>query len=91
MQKPTPLPAVIVTDHALLRWLERVYGIDMKFFRNCVASEAQALADVGACGGYVGDQWFVLDGPTLVTVLPERPREAQRGRSFRKRDERHAN
>lgn len=86
MKKPPPI--VSVTDHALLRWLERAQGVDIEFFRACVASEAQPLVDAGACGGHVGDQWFVLDGNKLITVLPEKPPQARRGESLQNRESR---
>ena len=34
-------PDIEVTDHALVRYLERVHGMDMEFFRQCVKFEIE--------------------------------------------------
>lgn len=39
---------VRVSDHALVRWLERVGGIDMDYFRDHIASVVQDAAEAGA-------------------------------------------
>lgn len=65
---------IAITDHALLRWLERAYGMDF-------TAQRQELADLcapyvairarHACVG-VGLYATIVDG-TVTTVLPERP------------------
>lgn len=62
-----------ITDHAVLRWLERVHGLDVEGMR------AQLLADIGplaAMGVALGPRFIVkreegkylFHGHTMVTV-----------------------
>ena len=60
---------VVVTDHALVRYLERVHGLDMEFFRRCAASECEEAVAAGASSARIGDHWFVFQNGKLVTVL----------------------
>jgi hypothetical protein len=77
--------SVIVSDHALIRYLERVHGIDMEFFRQCAATEAEDAAKAGARAAKIGDNWFMMDGHVLVTVLPSGKRPKSRDRREWKR------
>lgn len=62
----------IITDHALLRWLERCHGVDVEWFRARMEEEvAASLAarpkdqpePTEACR-------FVVDDNRVITVLP---------------------
>ena len=75
--------AVIVSDHALIRWLHRVRGVDMEALRAELATIAQPFADVGARHAEIGGFWFVFLDGTLVTITPERPRLANALRNDR--------
>ncbi len=59
-----------VSDHAVLRWLERVHGIDVDHFRAEILAEVErsvlAMGDADAVGDASS---FVLDGSVVVTVL----------------------
>lgn len=59
-----------VTDHALVRWLERVGGIDMAYFRREIAERCKDLLDSGASGGWVDDHWCVIRDGNVVTFRP---------------------
>ncbi len=41
---------IVVTDHAVLRYLERGHGIDVEYFRDHLAQLARRGADAGATG-----------------------------------------
>ena len=71
---------VRVSDHALLRYLDRVHGIDMEFFRQAAANECEEAARAGASAAKIGDHWFILRNGELVTVLPpgSRPKSKDR-------------
>lgn len=58
-----------VTDHALIRWLERRHGIDMEFFRGELADELQHIVGSGAYSWRTADCTYVFRGDTLVSVL----------------------
>lgn len=67
-----------VTDHALIRWLERVHGIDMEFFRRACAAECQHIIDAGASGGWVGDHWAVVKSGAVITIRDDKPHNMAR-------------
>lgn len=73
----------IVTDHALVRWLERAHDIDMNHFRGLLAEIAEPFARAGVMHAEVGGLWLVFDGRKLVTVTPEKPDPAQTRRHDR--------
>ncbi|MDE2096607.1 MAG: hypothetical protein KGL39_05115 [Patescibacteria group bacterium] len=64
---------VFASDHAVLRWMERQYGIDVGKYRRDL--EALVLPYVAARAMYapVGDLWAVLDGAKIVTVNSDKP------------------
>lgn len=64
---------VTITDHALVRWLQRARGIDMEALRRGLAEQAQPFADACVKHAEVGGVWFVFDGPRLITVTPDKP------------------
>jgi hypothetical protein len=61
----------IVTEHALVRYLERVVGIDVETHRRDVARIAAHAAEHEGATAVVKDGWrYVLAGGRVVTVLP---------------------
>ena len=64
--------AVVISDHALVRWLERVHGIDLSAFRSAIAEITQGAADKGACGVVKDGHTYVIKNNTVVTVVPGR-------------------
>jgi hypothetical protein len=68
---------VRISDHALVRWLERVHDIDMNDFRTKLAAIAQPFHDAKLKHAEVGGLWFVFDGGVLVTVTPTKPSISQ--------------
>ena len=67
--RPRPAPVdVRVTDHAVLRWLERVHGIDVEFFRNEIVKIAGPAAAVGASGLTRDGFSYVIRAGAVVTV-----------------------
>lgn len=80
----------IVTDHALLRWLERVHGIDMEKFRCDLDVIVRDAVRAGAKALNRDGFKYVIENGKLVTVLtPEKwerkpgPRSKFRPRDFR--------
>ena len=67
--------SIRITDHAVLRWLERVHGVDVEGFRQQLLSEVEAAAVVG---GAIGKRFtlkraegnYIIDNDTLITVTP---------------------
>lgn len=66
---------VFVTDHAILRYLERAHGLDIEAVRNHIASLCATGAELGALAVKVESVKFVLvaAGPdTTVTTVVKR-------------------
>lgn len=65
----------VVTDHALVRWLERHHGFDLEPFRAELAALTEPYVAIKARAGAVTPQlWVILDGVKVVTVSPEKGR-----------------
>jgi len=71
-----------VTDHAVLRYLERVEGIDIEAVRRTIGRTVDRAVRMGACGVQAGGVTYRLEGGVVVTVLetnrPERGRVRRR-------------
>ena len=89
---------VHVSDHALVRWLERVHDIDMEAHRAKLIEIAQPYADLKVKHAFVGGVWLVFQDNVLVTVTPTKPardalvkhdREGVNGTTARQPDTRH--
>jgi hypothetical protein len=65
---------VSITDHALLRWLERHHGIDFRPYRDELAALVQPFADIKARYAPVAPGLYaVLGEGAVTTVLPGKP------------------
>lgn len=66
---------VIVTDHAIMRYLERVGGFEIDRLRRQIADRLAPFVIDGASSVVIDGHTFVLDrcpdGVILVTVLPK--------------------
>jgi hypothetical protein len=62
---------VSVSDHALLRWLERIHGIDIERLRTAVLTENQLKAfAAGASAVQSQGHRFIVKNKTLITIAP---------------------
>lgn len=59
----------IVTDHALVRWLDRAQGIDMEWFREYLADQVRDAVKVGASSVTIDGVSFRINNGRLVTVI----------------------
>lgn len=76
IMKRLPIP---VTDHAVLRWLERVEGLDIETLRAAIGRSGAVGAAFGARIVVVsGGKLVVVDGK-VVTVLPRDAMESRLG------------
>lgn len=63
-----------VSDHAVLRYLERAYGLDVEAIRAEMNTPVLTVAEAFGCGTVVGKhgvRLLIRDG-TVTTVLPKR-------------------
>jgi len=62
--------AASVTDHAVLRYLERAHHVDVEAIRAIIATACQRGAQAGARFVQYRNVRFVLVGSDVVTTLP---------------------
>jgi hypothetical protein len=67
-----------VTDHALLRYLERARGIDIELIRSHIALICGPAANAGAINYRLDDVTYVFKRGHVVTVLGHGMRPKQR-------------
>lgn len=75
---------VAVTDHAVVRYLERALGLDVEAVRTEIARAVKRGIAEGASGVRVGGLWFRLEGAVVVTVLPGSSADLRTGRRPRR-------
>lgn len=70
-----------ITDHALLRWMERAHGVDVSAWRRLMREEVQAALDASKCGRTDVGPAFVIaaDVSAVLTYLPAGWRVSQFG------------
>jgi hypothetical protein len=61
-----------VTDHALVRWLERQHGADLRAYREAIAQTVKDAVNVGASKVTIDGMTYVLEKNNVVTVVPGR-------------------
>ena len=77
MSKPAvQIPTVQISDHALLRYLERVGGFDIEGLRASIASRITPLVVTATQTVVIDGNRFLVKpgacGPVVVTVLEKR-------------------
>lgn len=80
-------PVAHVTDHATLRYLERVKGIDVEAARRELGQKVDAALEAGAAATISDGIRYVLVEDRLVSCTPVKS-TPQRGRSNRRRPRR---
>lgn len=74
-----------ITDHAVIRYLERVQGVDIQAVRLEIASRVANGLEKGACGVLLdGMEYRIVDGH-VVTVQKARYPDKRTGRVRRER------
>lgn len=68
--KQKPSIAIRITDHALIRWLERAKGFDMEAMRIELLAVVKDAAATGCTSWRTPDCTYVFSNGTLKTVLP---------------------
>ncbi|WP_238121976.1 MULTISPECIES: hypothetical protein [unclassified Xanthobacter] len=62
-------PSPTVSDHAVLRELERRFGIDVEAVRRDIATRVRAAVAAGAVGVVADGLRYILRGSHVVTVI----------------------
>jgi hypothetical protein len=61
---------IIVSDHAVLRWLERCQGVDLEAVRRAIREKVREGVKAGARCVRIDGLDYVLEGTHVVTVKP---------------------
>ncbi|WP_297772724.1 hypothetical protein [uncultured Roseovarius sp.] len=72
-----------VTDHAVIRYLERVKGVDIEALRREIGRVADAGIEAGATGVISGGFVYRIETGVVITVLHHN--RAERGKPRRRR------
>lgn len=76
----------IVSDHAALRYLERVYGVDIKSLKRRLALQTHAAREAGASSVTVdGVRFFLSPKREVTTVTGISQPLTNRGKRWRRR------
>ena len=75
-------PLYHVTDHALVRYLERVEGMDVEGLRGQIGRTVQMGIEQGAHGVISGGMVYRLEGHSVVTIAHHH--QSERGQKKRK-------
>lgn len=79
-------PIVRVSDHAVVRYLERVKGMDVAGGRNEIGQKVDLCLDYpGASGVVVNGFSYKLQGNVVATVMPAHQPDIRTGRVKHKR------
>lgn len=69
---PRQAPVLAITDHALLRWMERAHGIDVDTWRRLCREDADdALASYDGAEAIYGPAFLVTGDGRVLTYVNE--------------------
>lgn len=68
----------MISDHALLRYMERVHKIEVATMRRYMATMVDGTLERGTRHVRIDGVWFAVSGGRVVTVLPGRPGRSRR-------------
>lgn len=73
---------IVVTDHAILRYCERLYGVDFDPFRASILKTVEQAAKAGASSVYADGFTYVIQNGSVITVLEGRQSASQKQRQL---------
>ena len=76
-----------VSDHALIRYLERVLNIDVERHRRAISAKVARGVELGASGVIVDGYCYKLQGGRVTTVVEAHRPDLHTGRVRRERAE----
>ena len=77
-------PAIHVTDHALIRYLERVLGYDIETLRRQIGHEIAARTSGQASSVKMDGYQYRMDNGSVVTITTVSRPDIRRGRRNRR-------
>lgn len=73
----------MISDHAVLRFMQRCHGIDVEAYRRELAARVENAIAAGATSVKVAGFVFHIKGGVLATVVPAKQRHVPRSRKAR--------
>ncbi|TDE40947.1 hypothetical protein [Antarcticimicrobium sediminis] len=70
-----------ITDHAVVRYLERVKGVDIDALRSQIGRKVDLAIEMGANGAVSGGFVYRIEAGRVVTVVQHSQPERKTGRS----------
>ncbi len=84
-KRTRPAPEPRISDHALLRYIERIVGVDMDELRDTILTDQiKAALRLGATGVTVNGIKMIAKDGVIVTVLSEEARLKRKAKKPRK-------
>lgn len=80
-------PIVVVSDHALVRYIERVLGLDVEQLRREIGRRVDRGVELGATGVEIGGYVYKIADGHVTTVLDASRPDLRHGRQRRERAE----
>lgn len=80
-------PIAVVSDHAVIRYLERVYGVDIEGLRRRIGRRVDRAVKLGASAAVAGGFVYQIKEGTVTTVAPASSPNVRTGRQRRERPE----
>lgn len=80
-------PIAVVSDHALVRYIERVLGLDVEHLRREIGRRVDRGAGMGATGVEIDGFVYKMQEGTVTTVMPSSRPDLRCGRQRRERPE----
>ncbi|WP_457650955.1 hypothetical protein [Profundibacter sp.] len=77
-------PAIHITDHALLRYLERVLGYDVEALRRQLGREVASRTSGQACAVRMDGFQYRIENKAVVTITSINRPDIRRGRRTRR-------
>lgn len=77
-------PRTRVSDHAIVRYLERAQGLDIEALRVEIGRRVERGAELGATGVSIDGLHYVIAGGVVVTVERANTPDIRLGRKARK-------
>lgn len=82
----TNMRPIIITDHAIVRYLERVYGLDLESLKQEITAKIKPAIEIGAASVRIGDHTYCIvindRSASLTTVIDGRQSPTAKAKKF---------
>ena len=71
-------PSIRVSDHAVLRYLERVGGFEIEALRQNIAKRCESAVNAGASSITIDGVALLIEDGVVITTVPRKDGQARR-------------